>query len=249
VWVEAHVHPPVFGGRFGSDTETLDLVLEAASDAARHAAIGVGLVVSVDREGDPADAVALAGLAADRSGAGVVAFGLAGNENGFPPEPFSEAFLVAREAGLLSVPHAGEMLGASSVRAALDQLGARRIAHGVRAAEDPLLVERLAADGVCLDVCPTSNVALGVVPALDLHPLPELLEAGVPISLNGDDPFFFGASLLDEYETCRDAFAFDDVAMAELARASIESSGAPEGTRREAIERLVGWLRSPPNPI
>jgi adenosine deaminase len=99
---------------------------------------------------------------------------------------------------------------------------------------------------VCLDVCPTSNVSLGVVPALDVHPLPELLDAGIPVSVNADDPFFFGASLLDEYATCRNVFAFDDVAMAELARASIEASGAPDGTKRDAIERLVDWLRRPP---
>ena len=112
----------------------------------------------------------------------MVAFGLANDEAPWPPEPFADAFAIAREAGLLATPHAGELAGPESVRGALDALGAQRIQHGVRAAEDPALVERLApARSSACDVCPTSNVLLSVVADLASHPLPALLDAGVRV--------------------------------------------------------------------
>ena len=167
---------------------------------------GVGLMVSANRVYPPADAVALAHLAAHHAGRGVVAFGLADDEMRGPPEPFAAAFAIARTAGLISAPHAGEHGGPDSVRGALDTLAARRIQHGVRAAEDPALLERLAAEEVCLDVCPTSNVQLRVVSSYTEHPLRKLLDAGVQVSLNADDPLFFGSGVLGEYELARQTF-------------------------------------------
>ena len=158
---------------------------------------------------------------------GVVAFGLANDEVGFPPEPFADAFAIARDGGLLRVPHAGELEGPESVRGALDTLGADRIQHGVRAIEDPELVKRLADSPVCLDVCPTSNMMLAVVPDMRSHPLPALLDAGVRCSLNSDDPLLFGPNLLEEYELVRSTFAFDDATLAHIATCSIDASGAP----------------------
>ena len=175
-------------------------MLDALRRAAGATGVGLGLVVAANRTEPPAEALALAQLAARYAGRGVVGFGLAGDEANGPAAPFTEAFAVARAAGLLSTPHAGEHAGPASVRAALDALGARRIQHGVRAVEDPDLVRRLADEGVCLDVCPTSNVQLGVVPSLEAHPLPALVQAGVAVSLNADDPVIFGSGLLDEYE-------------------------------------------------
>src|ERR1700720_2478630 len=140
-------------------------------------------MVSANRVHPPAEAMTLARLAARYAGHGVVAFGLADDETRGRPEPFALAFAVARAAGLISAPHAGEHGGPESVRGALDTLGARRIQHGVRAAEDPSLLARLAAEEVCLDVCPTSNVQLRVVPNFAQHPLPRLLAAGVQVSL------------------------------------------------------------------
>lgn len=131
------------------------------------------------------------------------------------------------------------------MRAALDALGARRIAHGVRAIEDPALVARLAADGVVLDVCPTSNVALGVVASLAVHPLPQLLQAGVPCTLNADDPLLFGPGLLQEYTTARTAFGFEDSQMAAIARTSVEASGAPPALPAQTLTRIGNWLNSP----
>ncbi|MGE3269017.1 MAG: adenosine deaminase [Chloroflexota bacterium] len=130
---------------------------------------------------------------------GVVALGLAGAEDGAPPEPFKPWFDKARAAGLRSAPHAGEHAGPASVWGAIRALGAERIGHGVRAAEDPALVEHLARTGIPLDVCPHSNVRLGVAESLERHPLPRLLEAGVTMTVNSDDPSLFNTSLSDDY--------------------------------------------------
>ncbi|WP_268828202.1 hypothetical protein [Streptomyces sp. GQFP] len=121
-------------------------------------------------------------------------------------------------------------------------LGARRIAHGVRAVEDPALVARLTAEGVVLDVCPTSNVALGVVASLSGHPLPRLLPAGVRCTLNADDPLLFGPGLLEEYETACAVFALTDSQLAAIARTSVVSSGAPRAIVDDAVTLIGDWL-------
>lgn len=133
-------------------------------------------------------------------GDGCVALGLSGSEAEFPPEDFAPWFERARAAGLRSVPHAGEHAGPANVWTALRALHADRIPHGVRAIEDPALVAHLADRGVALDMCPTSNLCLGVVRDLASHPLPRLLRAGVPVTVNSDDPTLFGPSLSDEVE-------------------------------------------------
>jgi adenosine deaminase len=219
----------------------LEIALDAAQRAARDTGVGIGLMLSTDRRRSPAESVELAHLAARYAGRGVVSFGLAGDETLGTPEPYAEAFLVARAAGLIAAPHAGEHGGPESVRGALDALGARRILHGVRAIEDPALVERLVADDVCLDVCPTSNVHLQVVPSIEAHPLPRLVAAGVAVSLNADDPTFFGSPLLGEYELARDVFGFDDATLAGIARSSIRASGAPESLKSNALREIERW--------
>ncbi|MET7478081.1 hypothetical protein ABZT17_27480 [Streptomyces sp. NPDC005648] len=184
----------------------------------------------------------------------MVSFGLTGDEARHAPEPFAEAFAIARDAGLIPAAHAGELAGPASVRAALDVLGARRIARGVRAIEDPPLLARLAAEGIVLDVCPTSNVALGVVAPLSAHPLPQLLQAGIRCTLNADDPLVFGPGLLQEYETARTALSLNDTQLAAVARTSLEASGAPRTTMEDAVTRIDAWLdipdqaATPPDP-
>ena len=242
VWVEPGMYLPHHRRRLGSDAEVLEVVLDTLAAAGERHGIGAGLMVSADRTIDPSDAVEQAGLAAAYAGRGVVGFGLANDETGFPPEPFAAAFAVAREVGLLSTPHAGELAGPESVIGALDALGADRIQHGVRAIEDPALVQRLADSAVCLDVCPTSNIMLSVFPSFAEHPLPALLDAGVRCSLNGDDPLLFGPNLLEEYELCRTEFGFDDLRLAHLARCSIEASGAPDDLKRRALAGVEDWL-------
>ena len=212
--------------------------------AAAATGVGVGWLITVDRTRPPELAVEQATVAARYAGDGVVSMGLANDEAAGAPEPFGPAFAVARAAGIISAPHAGEHGGPDSVRGALDALGAHRIQHGVRSVEDAELVRRLAGEQICLDVCPTSNVSLSVVSALRAHPLPELLDAGVPCSINADDPLLFGVGLLDEYVVCREQLGLDDVVLASCARTSIEHSGAPVDLKDRSLQEIDTWLRS-----
>lgn len=160
---------------------------------------------------DYATEVAIAG----RDG-GVVALGLSGAEDGNPPEQFAPWFERARAAGLHSVPHAGEHAGPESVWGAISALGAERVAHGVRAVEDPALVAHLAEHRIPLDVCPTSNVCLGVYRSRAAHPLPRLHRAGVPVTVNSDNPTMFGVTLNDEIAGLSTELGLDDAAVAEI---------------------------------
>ena len=131
---------------------------------------------------------------------GVLGVGLGGIEAEFPPEPYEPAFALARELGLASVPHAGEVAGPPSVRGALEELGADRLRHGIRAAEDPGLLKEIADRRIVLDVCPISNLRTRVVDSLAEHPLPQLLAAGARCSISTDDPAMFGTDLGRDYE-------------------------------------------------
>jgi adenosine deaminase len=242
VWVEPAFYLPRYRDIFGGDEKLLELLIDALQQSADRHGVAAGWIVAADRTIDPGEAVQQAQVAAAFAGAGVVGFGLANDEALFPPEPFAEAYAIAKSAGLLAVPHAGELAGPSSIIGALDVLGADRIQHGVRAVEDPRLVERLAVTGVCLDVCPTSNLMLSVCASIDEHPLPALLEAGVRCSINGDDPLLFGPNLLEEYELLRTGFGFDDAQVAGIARSSVEASGAPETVKRQALAGIEAWL-------
>ncbi len=245
VWVEPSEWPTAgMAERVGLSGEeaVVEVLLDAAHRAERDTGVGVGLMVAANRERPPDEAVALAHLAARHGGQGVVSFGLAGDEVCGRPELFADAFASARAAGLIAAPHAGELAGPDSVRGAVDALGAHRIQHGVRATEDASLLRRLANEHICLDVCPTSNVQIGVVPRLEEHPLPALLAAGVPVSLNADDPLVFGAGLLDEYKLAREGLGLDDAALAGIAACSIRASGAPESTKAAALAGIQRWL-------
>lgn len=155
---------------------------------------------------------------------GVVAVGLDSSELGNPPELFSGAFDMAREFGLRAVAHAGEEGPPEYVVNALDILGAERIDHGIRSLEAPLLVERLSRHRVPLTVCPLSNVALNVVDRLQDHPLPFMIESGLMVSVNSDDPAYFGGYVGDNYRVLNDSLGIDIHGLADLARNSITSS-------------------------
>ncbi|QKV19748.1 adenosine deaminase [Oricola thermophila] len=168
----------------------------------------------------------------------VTGFGMAGDERMHEPRDFAKAFDIARDAGLAITVHAGELVGAESVREALDHLVPARIGHGVRAIEDPALVERLAAEGIVLEVCPGSNIALSVYPSYAEHPLPRLRAAGVKVTLSSDDPPFFHTSLAQEYETARTHFGMDDAALLEMTRNSVEAAFVDDATRAALLARL-----------
>jgi adenosine deaminase len=183
-------------------------------------------------------AIEIAELTAARPHPYVVGFSLAGDEAGYPPEPFVEAYRIATDAGLGCTVHAGEWAGAASVRGALE-LPVTRIAHGVRAIEDPGLVRELAARAITLEVCPTSNVVLGVFPSFEEHPFPALRDAGIPLTLGSDDPPYFGASVGGEYEIARQHFGLDDADLVGVTRTAIEASFAEPALRDRLLTRLT----------
>jgi adenosine deaminase len=173
---------------------------------------------------------------------GVVGFGLGGPESGYPPEPYAPLFLAALDAGLHSLPHAGEGAGPSSIHGALEALHAERLGHGVRVLEDADLVDEVRERRIPLDVCPSINVMTGIFPSLAEHPLPRLLEAGLVVTLNADVPAIIDTPVVAEYTTARDVFRLDDHALAGLARASVRASFLEAG-ERQAIEREIDvWL-------
>ncbi|CAA9491743.1 MAG: Adenosine deaminase [uncultured Solirubrobacteraceae bacterium] len=168
----------------------------------------------------------------------VVGFNMAGDEAGYPPSPFRRAYEIARDAGLGCTVHAGEHAGPESVRQALALPGVTRISHGVRAVEDPGLVRELADAGTVLEVCPTSNVALGVYESYADHPFAALREAGVPVTLGSDDPPFFRATIGGEYAVARKHFGLDDAALLDVTRTAITASFADATLREELLRRL-----------
>ena len=155
--------------------------------------------------------------------AGLVSFGLGGPEIGVPRQQFAPHFQQAIAAGLHSVPHAGESTGPETIWDSIHHLGAERIGHGIAAAQDPALMAHLAEHGITLEVCPTSNVRTRSVASLDEHPLPALVAAGVPVTINSDDPPMFSTTLNHEYEVAAGLLGLDDQGVADLARASVRS--------------------------
>ncbi len=141
------------------------------------------------------------------------------------------------------MPHAGELRGPRSVREAVEVLGAARLGHGVRAVEDPAVLDLLAERQVVCEVCPASNTALGVLPGLASAPVARLRSAGVPVALGADDPLLFRSGLLEQYETARGALGLSDEALADLARCSVTGSAAPEDVRRRLLAGIDAWLR------
>jgi aminodeoxyfutalosine deaminase len=173
---------------------------DGAQEARELHGVEVNLTPDITRNAPLDWAQELVRYAAKYRERGIVAIGLGGLEAQYPPEPFAPVFRAAREAGLGSVPHAGEVAGPASIRGALDALEPDRIRHGIRAVEDPSLLAELAARGLVLDVTPISNVRTGAVASLAEHPLPELLAAGVLCSISTDDPEMFDTDLTREYE-------------------------------------------------
>jgi len=177
-------------------------------------------------------------------GPAVAAIGLAGEE-GHPVAPFREVFDDARAAGVHVVHHAGEMCGPASIRDAVDDGRAERLGHGIRVLDDADLVAEVRDRGIALEVCPSSNVALGLVRSIAAHPLPLLRAAGLIVTVNTDIPSVTGTSLTAEYATVRDAFGYDDATLASLAAAAVDVSFAPLSTKARLHAGITAWLAAP----
>ncbi|THJ08803.1 adenosine deaminase [Nocardioides sp.] len=247
-WLEIQVDPSGYGARFGGITAFTDLVLDAVRDASVRTGLGIAVVIAANRTRHPLDARTLARLAAQYVDRGVVGFGLSNDERRGLTTDFAGAFAIAERAGLLLAPHGGELRGPEHIRTCLDSLHAHRLGHGVRAAEDPELLARIVDAGVALEVCPVSNVALGVYSDPFSVPLPTLLDAGATVALGADDPLLFGSRLAGQYATMRAAHELTDEQLAELARMSFRASRAPKDVVEAATADIDAWLAAPDEP-
>jgi aminodeoxyfutalosine deaminase len=173
---------------------------EGAQEARELHGVEVRLTPDITRGAPLEDAFAAVRYAEKYRERGVVGIGLGGEEHLYPPEPFAPVFEAAKAGGLASVPHAGEVVGPTSVRGALEALKADRVRHGIRAVDDPGLVRELVDRRIVLDVCPLSNLRTGAVASLPRHPLPKLVAAGVACSISTDDPEMFNTDLTREYQ-------------------------------------------------
>jgi aminodeoxyfutalosine deaminase len=182
---------------------------------------------------------------------GLISFGLGGPEVGVPRAAFKPYFDQARAAGLHSVPHAGETTGPDTVWDALRELRAERIGHGIAAAQDERLMAHLAEHRIPLEVCPTSNVRTRAVSTLDEHPLPTLVAAGVPVTINSDDPPMFGTTIEQEYAVAARLLDLDEAGVAGLARAAVDASFLPpdrkSALRGEIDSYVAGWKSAEPS--
>ncbi|MFD7033489.1 adenosine deaminase [Streptomyces sp. NPDC059917] len=241
-WLEIQVDPTSYAPLLGGMIPAVEIILDAVDAASRETGLGMRVVIAANRMKHPLDARTLARLAVRYADRGIVGFGLSNDERRGMARDFDRAFAIAREGGLLAAPHGGELSGPSSVRDCLDDLRAARIGHGVRAAEDPRLLQRLADRQITCEVCPASNVALGVYERHEDVPLRTLFEAGVPMALGADDPLLFGSRLAAQYEIARRHHAFTDEELAELARQSVRGSAAPEEVQAKLLAGIDHWL-------
>jgi adenosine deaminase len=205
---------------------------EAIADARSRSGVTADLILCFLRHLSGEDAVATL-VAAEPHLDGVVAVGLDSSEVGNPPEPFSDAFHMARELGLKAVAHAGEEGPPEYVVGALDALGVERIDHGIRSLEHPQLVERLRRDQIPITLCPLSNVALKIFERVEDHVIKEMMDLGLLVSVNSDDPAYFGGYVPDNYLAVASGFGLSSVDLADLARNSIQSSFLDVERKRE----------------
>lgn len=252
-WLELQVDPTSYAAEVGGITPALEIVLDEARAVSREAEHGaplaaVGIIVAASRTRHPLEARTLARLAAMHAGddAGeVLGFGLSNDERRGETAQFAGAFDIARRAGLMLVPHAGELLGPAAVEDAIASLAPDRIGHGVRSVEDPRVLEIVVEDGIALEVCPHSNLSLGVYRDPCEVPLRRLVDAGVTVALGADDPLLFGTRLVDQYELARSA-GFTDAELADLARGSVTASRAPARIRQRLLTGIDAWLAAEP---
>jgi len=197
----------------------VDEFFPAIAEEAERGRVPVRFIFDAIRQFGPGHVEAVAEAAVRWAGRGVAGFGIGGDEARGPARLYRKVFEQVRAAGLAAVPHGGETTGPESVWEALE-CGARRIGHGIRAVEDPALLEELKRRDVALEICITSNVRTGAVSSLREHPVRRLFDAGVPLVLNTDDPALFETTLVREYELARDVFGFTDEELQQVARNS-----------------------------
>ncbi len=242
-YIEPMMLPAFYTGRFDmSEQEVYMLLREAFAEAGREHGVEVGFLLAGIWAFDLDVTEAAASFAAAHADSGVVGFGLCGVEPRISYAAWSRPCDIARDAGLTVIPHAGEFGGPANVRGGVEILRGTRIAHGVRAAEDPETVALLAATGTVCDIAPTSNVVLGVFSDLRQVPIEQFLEAGVRFTLNDDDALFFRSRVGNEYAVVQQAFGLSESELANIARTSVDGSSAPPATKSRILGEIDDWL-------
>lgn len=239
IYTETFLSPDFCGGRdLAAWRDYLHAIREAADEAERQDGIVLRGIVTPIRHFGPEKARETAICAAETAGDWIVGFGLAGDEKAGRPCDFAWSFDCAREAGLRLTAHAGEWGGPESVRDAVRDLGVERIGHGVRAIEDMALVEELAERRIVLEVCPGSNIALGLYPNWRAHPIERLMERGVPITVSTDDPPFFHTTMEREYDRLAEAFGWDEGMFRRIAETAAKAAFCGDETRNRILKKL-----------
>jgi adenosine deaminase len=239
IYSETFLSPDFCGGRdLAAWRDYLHAIREAAAIAEAQMGITLRAIVTCIRHFGPDKARQTALCAAETMGDFVTGFGIAGDEKVLNPKDFVYAFDMAREAGLRLTAHAGEWGGPQSVHDALTHLRPERIGHGVRAIEDLALVDHLAETGITLEVCPGSNVALGLYRDWRAHPIAELDRRGVKVTVSTDDPPFFHTTMAREYDRLAEALDWDRGQFLKIARQSIDAAFCDADTKARIVKRL-----------
>lgn len=212
----------------------MEAIEDARAAASRELGVSLRWCFDIPGEAGLEAAEQTARMACDLRPEGLVSFGLGGPEIGVPRPQFKPYFDQAIVDGLCSVPHAGETTGPETIWDALIDLRADRIGHGTSAVQDPELLAHLAEREIPLEVCPTSNIATGAIDAIENHPLPRMVEAGVRVTINSDDPPMFGTTLNHEYQVAGQLLDLDERGIAELAKNAVEASFM-DTTQRSAL--------------
>ena len=239
IYTETFLSPDFCGDRdLGAWREYLHAIREAADKAEATFGITLRGIITCIRHFGPEKARQTARCAAETAGDFIVGFGIAGDEKIGALKDYLWSFDAAREAGLRLTAHAGEWGGPQSVRDAIHDLGVERIGHGVRAIEDLALVDEIAERGIVLEVCPGSNVALGLYPNFRAHPIGQMFDRGVKVTISTDDPPFFHTTMAREYDRLNRAFEWDEGVFAKIARTSLDAAFCDADTKARILKTL-----------
>ena len=239
IYTECFLAPDFCGNRdVGAWREYAIAIEEAATQAQKTMGITMRGIVTAVRHNGPEKSRQTARCAAETAGRFITGFGLAGDEKVLSPKDFAYAFDMAREAGLRLTAHAGEWGGPQSVRDAITDLKVERIGHGARAIEDMALVEEIAESGITLELCPGSNVALGIFPTYRKHPIGEMYNRGVRVTISTDDPPFFHTTMEREYQHLHEAFDWDDGVFAKIAQTALDAAFCDAETKTRIKKTL-----------
>jgi adenosine deaminase len=219
--------------------EHVTAIEQAIDDAKdKHQIVGRIITTAVRHYGvEASEKVAM--LAEKEPSKYIVGFGLGGDEAGFPPELFKRTYEIAKSAGLGLTAHAGEWAGPDCIRKALDTLHLTRLGHGVRAIEDDALIERIEKENIHLELCPSSNISLGLFDALESHPFKKLYEKGLSVSLNSDDPPYFKCSVGGEYDIAKSIFGLNDIALKKISLMALDAAFCDDKTKKELKDTLL----------